>query len=256
MDKYITPDVLELWFSSTTKADAQLQSVIDTKKFEEVYPSFKDINNHLFRCDNLYTNYVVPELKDSMAYPAHIGVATLNALKNLLGRMPRFGVEVGSFIGSSATFLGNYMKRFDGVLLCIDTWCGDTNMWLMDRFHTQMGKDDGNPKIYDYFMKRMIEEDLTDTVIPFRVSSIVGARALKVLKYKIDFVYLDSAHEAGETFMELMLYHDLLASGGVLFGDDYHGFPAVKHDVDLFCKVHKYTLTFSGDGDTWLIKKQ
>jgi len=129
-------------------------------------------------------------------------------------------------------------------------------MWLMYGFHTQMGKSDGNPKIFEYFMKKMIDEKLTTTVIPFRVSSVVGARALKVLKYQIDFVYLDSAHEAGETFMELMLYHDVLEEGGILFGDDYHLFPAVKHDVDLFCKVHGYTLTFSGDGDTWLIKKQ
>lgn len=92
-------------------------------------------------------------------------------------------------------------------------------------------------------------------VVPLRVSSIVGARMLKVLNYEIDFVYVDSAHEAGETFMELMLFHDVLKSKGILFGDDYHGFPAVKYDVDLFCKYYNYKLFFTGDGDTWVIQK-
>ena len=119
----------------------------------------------------------------------------------------------------------------------------------MDRFH--------NTKIFDHFMRNMIKSKLTDTVIPIRVSSIVGARMLKVLQYEIDFVYVDSTHEDGETYMELMLYHDVLKEGGgVLFGDDYRGFPAVKYDVDLFCKNNGYMLEFTGDGDTWIIKKK
>jgi hypothetical protein len=147
------------------------------------------------------------------------------------------------------------VKSANGVLLCVDTWCGDINMWLIDRFHTTMNKEDGNPKLYDLFISNMISNNLTDTVIPLRISSIVGARMLKVLNYDIDFVYLDSAHEAGETFMELMLYHDILKNKGILFGDDYYGFPAVKYDVDLFCKNFNYELFFTGDGDTWIIQK-
>ena len=32
-------------------------------------------------------------------------------------------------------------------------------------------------------------------------------------------------------------------------------FPAVKHDVDLFCKVQGIQLLFTGERDTWLIQK-
>ena len=49
--------------------------------------------------------------------------------------------------------------------------------------------------------------------------------------------------------------HDLLREGGVLLGDDYRSFPAVQYDLDLFCKYFNYKLTFTGDGETWLIKK-
>jgi len=251
----ITEDVLKNWFSSTTLADGQLQSVITHNNFQQIKPTFSQISTHLFRNENPYQFYKRVELSTHMFYPAHIGNKTLNKLKEFLGHEPTLGIEVGSFIGSSALVLGNLLKQNNGCLICIDTWCGDINMWLMDIFDNTMNKSDGNPKIFDYFMTKMIDNDLTNTVIPLRVSSVVAARMLKVLKYEIDFVYVDSAHECGETFMELSLYHDILKIGGVLFGDDYYGFPAVKHDVDIFCKIYNYTLTFSGDGDTWLIKK-
>jgi len=244
------------WFSAKTDADWQLTNVINENHFYQHIPTFEEISNLLFGCQNLYDNYKDnDDLSEPMHYPAHIGRNTINAMYNLLGYKPRCGVEVGSFIGSSAAILGNILKENNGVLLCIDTFCGDINMWLMRGFQNTMNKNDGNPKIYNYFMKNMKNNNLTNTVIPIRLTSIIGARMLKILKYEIDFVYLDSAHEAGETYFELMLYHDILMPGGILFGDDYYGFPAVKYDVDLFCKNNNYSLTFTGDGDTWVIKK-
>lgn len=114
-----------------------------------------------------------------MPYNAHIGEKTLNAIQALLGKKPEFGIEVGSFIGGSASILGRWMKESQGCLLCVDIWCGDINMWLLKNFAGTMCKADGNPAIYHYFMNTMINANLTDTVIPFRVSSVVAARTLK-----------------------------------------------------------------------------
>jgi len=245
------------WFSSKTDCDIQLSNLILNSNFEKKVPKYSDICNTLFRCDDLYENYKInTEVSSPMNCDSHIGDNTINKIKEKLGHMPVLGIEVGSFIGSSSLVLGDFLKSNNGTLICIDTWCGDINMWLLERFHETMGKDDGNPKIYDHFMNNMIDNHMRGTVIPFRVSSIVGARLLKVLNYDIDFIYVDSAHESGETFMELMLYHDILKNGGVLFGDDYYGFPAVKYDVDLFCKYFNYTLEFTGDSDTWIIQKK
>ena len=256
MQNILNDETFLRWFSSKTDADSQLQHTILKNNFENKKPTYLEISNTLFRCNNIYFNYKIPQqINTPMYYPAHISNKTTNAIINKLGYVPTFGVEVGSFIGSSAIILGNMVKSVNGVLMCVDTWCGDINMWLMNEFHKTMNKEDGNPKIYDYFILNIMNNNLTDTVIPLRVSSIVGARMLKVLNYEIDFVYVDSAHEAGETFMELMLYHDILKNKGILFGDDYHGFPAVKYDVDLFCKYFNYTLFFTGDGDTLIIQK-
>jgi len=256
MERIITQETFDRWFSSTTVCDNQLKNVINANNFEYKTPTFNEISNTLFRCDNLYDNYVSPEnLNTPVLYPAHITNKTIDVIVDRLGYYPKFGVEVGSFIGSSGVLLGNFMKKNNGVLLCIDTWCGDINMWLMKHFSNTMNNNDGNPNLYDHFMLNMKKNNLIDTVIPLRLSSTIGARMLKVLNYEIDFIYVDSAHEAGETFMELMLYHDILKPSGILFGDDYRGFPAVKYDVDLFCNYYGYVLFFTGDGDTWIIQK-
>jgi predicted O-methyltransferase YrrM len=252
----MSDETINRWFSSNTIADSQLQSVINQNNFQRKVPTYKEISHVLFNCDNIYDNYKSPEILPSlMKYESHIQNNTLQRIKDILGYSPKIGVEVGSFIGSSAIILGNMLKEQNGVLLCVDTWCGDINMWLMDRFQNTMMKADGDPKLYHLFITNMQNNNLTDTVIPIRVSSIVAARMLKVLNYEIDFIYLDSAHEAGETFMELMLYHDVLKSNGVLLGDDYNRFPAVKYDVDLFCNYYNYKLEFTMDSDTWIIQK-
>lgn len=252
---HINEDVLRTWFSAKTLADPQLARFIETHDLQKIKPTFKDICNRLFGCDNPYHAYRPELLPSPMSYTPHIGPATLGAIEAALGRRPSFGLEVGSFIGSSATILGSWLRETGGTLMCIDTWCGDINMWLLGNFSGTMRKMDGNPVIFDHFMNAMFNNGLTETVVPFRVSSIVAARTLKVLNYDIDFVYLDSAHECGETFLELSLYYDLLPQGGVIIGDDYLMFPAVKHDVDLFCKINNLQLNFTGEGDTWLIQK-
>lgn len=251
----VNEEVLRRWFTASTMPDPQLFSVIAEGGFTRKVPTFREACLQLFRVENVYQSYRRVDLIPQMEYPAHIGNNTLAMLSSRLGRAPKFGVEVGSFIGSSASVLGEIMRTNEGVLLCVDTWCGDINMWLMDRFSATMLKSDGNPKIYDRFMEKMISREMTECVIPLRVSSVVAARMLKVLNWEIDFVYLDSAHECGETFLELMLYYDVLRDGGCLFGDDYWGFPAVKHDLDLFCQVSDRQLEFTGDGDTWIIHK-
>ena len=92
----------------------------------------------------------------------------------------------------------------------------------------------------------MIEADLTELVLPVMTTSLLGARLLRVTETSPDLVYLDSAHELTETFIELTLYFELLAPGGVMMGDDLNWF-AVAHDLLLFARVHNTTVS-SFDG--------
>ncbi len=92
-------------------------------------------------------------------------------------------------------------------------------------------------------------------MIPLRVPSVVAARMLKVLQYEIDVVYLDSAHDASETFLEMNLFDDLLRPGGISLGDDYGHFPAVQYDVQEFVQFQQLKGHLLADKQTWILHK-
>lgn len=104
-------------------------------------------------------------------------------------------------------------------------------------------------------MHQIVQAELTGTVLPIKAASPVAARMMGVLNYTVDAVYLDSAQEGGELYLDMSLYWDLLAPGGLLMGDDYMWFwPGVIHDVDLFMKhegLSTSALHFSKDWDYW-----
>ena len=249
-------ETVNRWFSTNTQMDSQLQEICSRLESRSgSTKSFKDISQDLFGVDSVYAYYVPPETKPEGVYSTHIQQIALDRIASLLGELPRLGIEVGSYVGHGACKLGQLLKSNNGVLLCVDTWCGDINMWLGEAFASTMGKQDGNPDLYHHFMKRILGNGLEDTVIPVRVSSVVAARMIKVLGYEIDFVYLDSAHEAGETFLEMNLYYDLLKPGGILLGDDFGWFPAVKYDVQKFLEFKGLHAELLEDKETWIIQK-
>ena len=92
---------------------------------------------------------------------------------------------------------------------------------------------------------------------PLTLSSILGARAIATFNWIVDIAYIDSAHELGETLVELFLYYDLLRPGGLLMGDDFYMFPAVAHDVTIFasCKGLKVDFLPEEYFGQWVIQK-
>lgn len=107
-------------------------------------------------------------------------------------------------------------------------------MRLGKSFQRFMRLQHGFPTLHLRFLQRMKRLDLHHNIFPLPMPSLSAARLLSVLNWKVDLVYLDSAHEVGETFAELLLYFEIIRPGGLLMGDDYVWFAAVKHDVDLF----------------------
>jgi hypothetical protein len=120
MEKILNNETFLRWFSSKTDADFQLKDTILKNKFENKKPTYSEISKTLFRCNNMYLNYTIPQqINEPMYYPAHISNKTINAIIDKLGYVPTVGVEVGSFIGSSAIILGNMVKSANGVLMCV-----------------------------------------------------------------------------------------------------------------------------------------
>jgi hypothetical protein len=112
--------------------------------------------------------------------------------------------------------------------------------------------EDGRPTVYYQFLSNIIGNNLTRTVLPVSMSSVIGARFLRTYFFRPQIIYLDSAHEQGETLIELALYWNILRPGGVLFGDDW-GWVNVRCDVKKFSYMKE--IPFHLHGNTWILQK-
>ena len=264
-DQQISNFVDELW-TLHPRGEGQLQTILtnDIRRFWNVssphYPSKQEIISILHHGISPYAGLIsrtdvetMNHRSSSMKYKTTLH----NWLRiQLLPNRVRFLIEVGTFLGSGMVNVWAPIVSDGGVALCVDTWLGDINMRLGSGFQKLMSLQHGHPTLYAKFLNRVAFLNLTDTVFPLPMPSLVGARLLATLNWIVDVVYLDSAHEIGETFAELSLYFQLIRKGGVLIGDDYIDFPAVKHDVDLFVHYKSKFLKFEIiDSQQWGIIK-
>jgi hypothetical protein len=129
--------------------------------------------------------------------------------------------------------------------VCFDPFTADVNAWAWERPLKLAGKwqflrlERGRPTIFDRFLANVAAAGHADIVLPVNITSIVGVNLLRHLydEQRIFFlpevIYLDSAHQAGETFLELQKCWELLQPGGVLMGDDW-SWSTVRRDVLRF----------------------
>lgn len=171
----------------------------------------------------------------------------------------RLLLEVGSFIGTSAVHTwGPLAHKTQALLLCIDTWQGDVNMRLQHKKFSSLTRlRHGIPTTSAIFLDNIVAHNLTQSVFPLAMGSLTAARLLATVNWKVDVAYIDSAHEVGETLVELHMYYNLLRPGGLLLGDDYTFFPAVRHDVRIFAGCHNLEVQRLPDrnGNVWLLQK-
>jgi hypothetical protein len=152
-------------------------------------------------------------------------------------------VEVGSMVGGSAIRMCQVAKSAgcEIFITCIDPFTGDVNMWEQEPYldWKYLNLENGVPTIRQRFLSNVFHSGNSESILPLSATSSVG---LKFLKRLIDdgrisqapnLIYLDSAHEKDETYMELKLCFDLLPLGGILFGDDWD-WDAVRTDVIRF----------------------
>jgi len=160
---------------------------------------------------------------------------------------PKFVLEIGSMLGGSAIRMAQVIKELnaDASIICMDPFTGDVNMWDWEKEAREKGKwrflrlDNGVPTIYKRFLANVVDNKASDIILPISVTSIVGMRLLERLNGQgrisqmPNYIYLDSAHEAGETLFELNMAWRILKNGGILFGDDW-AWSAVQNDVMEF----------------------
>ena len=155
-----------------------------------------------------------------------------------------FWLEIGSMVGGSAIKTANVIKEkgISAGVVCVDPFTGDAFMWkennnlINKRKWSFLQLKDCRPTIYNRFIANVAKSGVSDIVLPIPCTSTVGIRLIdtlykeKRISSKPEVIYLDSAHEADETFVELKKSWELLKDGGILFGDDWK-WDSVRNDV-------------------------
>lgn len=235
------------------------------------YPTFEElyalvVNRPYDAAHSIWRTFPNPyQLKPNFKFPfSNLRESHVERALELLGRAPAFVVEVGSFHGHSAILQAEVLDKHglaNVPLLCVDPWTGDLGMLLYredwDKKLTPGELADGRSTSYWQFMvnvKFMLDEGKLGPkhIVPLAATSVVAARFLMALGLSPDIVYLDSAHEADETYAELALYYHVLAGGGVIYGDDY-SWESVRHDVERFATERG--LRVVSDSVTWTLQK-
>jgi hypothetical protein len=219
-DDAVVCAALPILFPRNARGDIwQRKKLAEMQAAASRYPTRKELYDELFKGDNPYNGRARTDVEDwAMWYPstAVMQRSKIYDLVATLERPPRLIVEVGSFIGTSAVGTWGPLARRSGseaFTLCVDTWYGDVNMRLGSlrvshlgmrrKFERSLAMRHGIPNLSGFFLDRVVANNLTQHVFPLAMSSLTAARLLAVANWHADVVYLDSAHEQGETLLEL-----------------------------------------------------
>lgn len=137
---------------------------------------------------------------------------------------PSTFVEVGSWLGRSAAFMGVeiYNARKPITLTCIDPWT-DGGPDLRD---TKYYKDLKHSP-FDLFTNAV--QPVKQFIRPLRMTSLEAVKHFS--DQSIDFLMLDGDHSYEMVKQEIQAYLPKMRAGGIISGDDYT-WPGVKQAVD------------------------
>ncbi|MFC2170452.1 class I SAM-dependent methyltransferase [Calditrichota bacterium] len=153
---------------------------------------------------------------------------------------PEIIVEVGSWLGQSTTNMAEYIKDngLNTKIIAIDTWLGGEEHWEVPAYKKMLNLHHGYPQLYFQFLANILHKDVQDIVVPFPVTSLIGARFLARKGVKSNMIYIDASHDEIDVYLDLIHLQPLLpAKNWVMFGDDYEpGWQSVMDAVDKFGK--------------------
>lgn len=171
---------------------------------------------------------------------------------------PKLIAEVGTWKGGSAINMARSLRErdMDANIICIDTWLGAPEHITNREYFASLGMQHGYPTLFHTFMANVISEDCQDIVVPLPQTSANAAILLRKWGLTADLIYIDGAHHYSAVLQDLEAYWPILASRGVLFGDDYpkaggvvratHEF-AQARGLDLLVSPGKFVVCRPGD---------
>ena len=163
---------------------------------------------------------------------------------------PNHIIEVGTWLGQSALTMAGHIKseELHCQITCVDTWLGALEFWTWgkDTPERDLLLRHGYPQIYYQFLSNVVHAEAQDVILPLPLPSSI---AWKAITQPAQLIYIDGSHEYEDVKADCLSFWNLLADGGIMFGDDYD-WPEVRRAVhDVFPSAT------SEDGTFWQIKK-
>lgn len=156
-------------------------------------------------------------------------------------------IEVGSWLGCSTRHIASLLQP-NGKLYAVDTWEGSIEHHQNQEWNSML------PTLYHQFLSNIVHAQLTDIVIPMRMTSLSAAKVLQESLSAVDMVYIDAAHDTESVLKDLEAYWVFIKKDiEILCGDDW-GWETVRAAVHQFAQ--KYNLTIYADHNFWFFKKE
>lgn len=152
----------------------------------------------------------------------HHGAKILEVLEQ---HRPRVCVELGTWLGASAIPVALAIRRWRGVLTCVDTWSEDihhaapTSPWLLVSC-----------------ARHLVAAGVTNV----RLVPTSTREAAAWWSEPIDYLYIDADHGHEAVLADLRAWVPHVRVGGLIAGDDYgnRSFPGVQTAWDRFEAEH------------------
>ncbi len=155
-----------------------------------------------------------------------LGAGTEVMLARALSPATRVVVELGAWLGLSTRFIADRAPH--ATVVSVDHWVGSPEHQAQERFRNLL------PRLLETFQARCW--DYRERVVPLRMSTLDGLRAVAEAGVQPDFVYVDAEHSYEAVTAELTLARPLFPKAA-LGGDDYD-WKGVREAADAFARRH------------------
>ena len=149
-------------------------------------------------------------------------------------------IEIGSWFGQSTIFMASHLPVW-GKVYAIDSWIGyPKETYEITRY------------VYERFLSNVIHANLTNRIIPIRMTSLSASRifAQNYYKKKVDMIYIDGDHSYEAVYSDIKAWRPFIRAGGILCGNTYakteEEMNQIKQAVNNYCKDKGKTASFEG----------
>lgn len=110
---------------------------------------------------------------------------------------------------------------FSTRIICVDSFLGGPEHWILPGILDKLNRVNGMPTIINRFVGNTIAKNNEGIIFPLTLDSLSASFVLKHYGFQADLIIIDAGHVFEVVCSDIVHYYPLLATNGVMWGDDY-----------------------------------